>query len=95
MTKRAKTGGRQAGTPNKITARVKEAVLKAAETVGKEVNINDGLTGYCEKLAKEEPKAFSGLLAKLLPTQVSGEDGEPIQVSLADGLRAARESRAD
>lgn len=63
--KREKTGGRQAGTPNKITATVKMMVLTALDKVGGEK--------YLAKLAKTHPQAFATLLGKVMPTQVVGD----------------------
>lgn len=76
-----KTGGRKAGTPNKTTALLKEAILAAAEATGSDGNGRGKLIGYCTFLAKEEPKAFAGLLGKVIPMQVTGEDGGPIGIT--------------
>lgn len=78
---RAKTG-RQAGTPNKTTALLKEAILKAAEAVGSDGNGKGKLTGYCTFLAREEPKAFAQLLGKVLPMQVTGENGGAVVLEI-------------
>lgn len=72
--------GRPKGLQNKTTALLKEAILKAAETTGEDGQGKDGLTGYCAFLAKSEPKAFAGLLGKVLPMQVTGEDGGAVQI---------------
>lgn len=63
--KRKKTGGREAGTPNKLTATVKMMVLAALDAVGGEK--------YLAKLAKSHPQAFATLLGKVMPTQVVGD----------------------
>lgn len=76
-----KTGGRVKGTPNKTTALLKEAILGAATSTGSDGKGKDGLMGYCAFLAKEEPKAFAQLLGKVLPMQITGEDGGPIKVT--------------
>jgi hypothetical protein len=73
-----KTGGRKAGTPNKTTALLKDAILQAAENAGG----REGLIGYLEAQAIENPGPFMALLGKVLPTQVSGPDGEAIPHSL-------------
>lgn len=78
---RSKTG-RSKGTPNKTTALLKEAIIRAAEAVGEDMQGKGKLTGYCKFLAKAEPKAFAQLLGKVLPMQVTGPDG-------ADGLPGA------
>lgn len=71
---RAKTG-RQKGTPNKTTTVLKEAIILAAEKVGNDGNGKDGLTGYLVHVASTDVKAFSALLGKVLPMQVTGEGG--------------------
>lgn len=72
-----KTGGRKKGTPNKTTALLKDAILKAAEAHGKDGKGTDDVAGYCYFLANEHPQSFATLLGKVLPMQVqgSGEDG--------------------
>lgn len=74
-----KTGGRQKGTPNKTTALLKDAILQAAENAGNQVGSN-GLVSYLEQQAAENPGPFMSLLGKVLPMQVTGEDGGPLQV---------------
>ena len=76
---RSKTG-RARGTPNKTTALLKEAIIKAAEATGEDGKGKGRLTGYCKFLATSEPKAFAQLLGKVLPMQVTGEDGGALQV---------------
>lgn len=74
---RKKTGGRAKGTPNKTTALLKEAVLQAAADAH-----NEGMVGYLTQQAKDNPVAFMSLLGKVLPMQVTGEDGGPVPVSV-------------
>ena len=71
--KKPKTGGRTAGTPNKVTKALKEAILEAAEGSHK-----DGTVGYLKVQARDNPAAFMTLLGKVLPMQINGpgEDGE-------------------
>lgn len=73
MAKGRKTGGRKPGTPNKITALLKDEILQAAENAHQ-----DGRVGYLTEQARENPQAFMTLLGKVLPTQVQGpgKDGE-------------------
>lgn len=65
--------GRKAGTPNKVTTALKEAILAAANAVGEDGNGRDGLLGYCKRLALKDPKSFSTLLGKVLPTQINAD----------------------
>ncbi len=80
------TQGRPPGATNKITRILKEAILQAAGTVGKPrikrgadgriLKIErgpGGLDGYLEHLAMNEPRAFCGLLARILPVNIRAE----------------------
>jgi hypothetical protein len=78
-----KTGGRQKGTPNKMTALLKDAILQAAENAGGE----KGTVGYLTAQAKENPAAFMTLLGKVLPTQLTGDPDNP--VALIAGVELA------
>src|SRR5688572_20197341 len=62
-------GGRQRGTRNKVHALLKDAILQAATQEGGTA----GLVGYLRKQARENPAPFMGLLAKVLPLQISGK----------------------
>lgn len=64
-----KTGGRQKGTPNKVTAQLKDAILLAAENAGGE----QGMVGYLTDIAEKQPAVFLPLLIKILPMQIEEE----------------------
>jgi hypothetical protein len=87
-----KTGGRQKGTPNKNTSLLKDAILEAAESVGEDGSGKGSLTGYCKFLAVSEPKAFAGLLGRVLPTQIAGDPDNPLEVNM--NLTTAERARA-
>jgi hypothetical protein len=74
--KREKQGGRQKGTPNKMTREVKQMILDAL----------DGAGGVEYLIARaSDPRtasAFLTLVGKVLPLQVSGVDGGAIQQAL-------------
>lgn len=80
MAKGVKTGGRVKGTPNKTTGAVKEMVLNALSGVG-------GVT-YLKKQARENPTAFLSLVGRILPTELTGGNGGPVQVQDVPWLRA-------
>jgi hypothetical protein len=67
----AKTGGRQAGTPNKITKALKEMILGALDDAGGQQ--------YLATMAREQPAAFLTLLRKVLPTTLVGDRQNPLQ----------------
>lgn len=66
-----KTGGRKKGQPNKNTTALKDAILNAFANAGGEA--------YLARVAAEDPRTFCTLLGKVLPMQVTGEDGGPIE----------------
>lgn len=68
-----KTGGRTKGTPNKTTAQVKEAILRAFDKVGG--------AAYLEKVATEDPKTFCTLLGRVLPTEITAPEGGAVGVT--------------
>lgn len=74
---RSKTG-RAKGTPNKTTALLKDAILKAATDAG-----NGDLSAYLKKQALANPGPFMALLGKVLPLQVTGENGGAIKHDLS------------
>jgi hypothetical protein len=67
--------GRPKGSPNKITADLKRAILEAAEAAGGE----GGTVGYLTRQADENPTAFMTLIGKVLPTTLAGDDTAPIR----------------
>lgn len=69
--------GRPKGMPNKTTALLKDAILKAATDAG-----NGDMAAYLERQAIENPAPFLSLLGKVLPMQVTGPDGGALQVSV-------------
>jgi hypothetical protein len=77
--------GRPKGARNKLTVLLKDAILKAAERAGG----SEGLVGYLQTQAVENPGPFLALLGKVLPMQLSADDeGGPMTIVInrfADG----------
>ena len=69
--------GRTPGSLNKTTKLLKDAILMAAEQAGGKA----GLVGYLAEQAVANPQSFLPLLGKVLPMQITGEDGGAIQVT--------------
>lgn len=65
-------GGRKAGTPNKITASLTEAIDQAFTQVGG--------ASYLVRIAEEDPKSFCALLGKRIPKDLTMN----LRLSLAD-----------
>lgn len=72
--------GRKAGVPNRTTAALKDAILAAGVAVGEDGKGKGGLIGYLKRVAQEDVKAFSGLLGKVLPLQITGDGGGPVVI---------------
>lgn len=70
--------GRPKGSLNKTTALLKDAILMAAQKAGGDGE--DGITNYLLGQAGDNPVAFMSLLGKVLPMQVTGEDGDAIKI---------------
>lgn len=72
MAKGVKTGGRKKGTPNKVTADLRAAIMQAFSNVGG--------SDYLEKQSEQNPTAFMTLLGRVLPLQHTGEGGGPLSL---------------
>ena len=64
--------GRPKGAQNKINSTLKEMVLRALDDAGG--------VDYLVTQARETPTAFLSLVGKILPMQVTGENGGEIGV---------------
>jgi hypothetical protein len=64
-------GGRKKGTPNKATASVKAALLDAFDGTGGVKSLTDW--------GKENRTEFYKLLVRVIPVEVTGEGGGPIE----------------
>jgi hypothetical protein len=68
--------GRPKGVPNKATTKIKDMITQALDKAG-------GVE-YLTKQATENPVAFLGLVGKVLPMQLTGEDGGAIKVTCVE-----------
>lgn len=66
--------GRPKGSKNKATAALKDMILQALD----EAHENGGVA-YLKEQASKNPAAFLTLVGKVLPMQVTGEGGGPIE----------------
>lgn len=74
-----KQGGREKGTPNKVTKSVREAFQMVFTKLQEDEKQDYSLV----KWAQDNPKDFYNLASKLIPLQITGEDGEPITINFA------------
>jgi hypothetical protein len=75
MAKGQKTGGRVKGTPNKLTQTAKDAISLAAERMGGA----DRLVAWAQEEPQNERVFWGTIYPKLLPLQVTGENGGPVE----------------
>lgn len=64
-------GGSRKGRPNKIPAAIKEMIREALDGAG-------GVK-YLKEQAKKNPAAFMALLGRIIPTELTGAGGGPVQ----------------
>ena len=78
-------GGRTKGTPNKVTAALKEVILTALHNADE-----DGGVGYLTKQATQNPAAFMALVGKVLPMTIAGDPSNPVRTITTVELVAPR-----
>lgn len=66
-----KTGGRVAGTPNKLSGQAKDNIGAVFNRIGG--------TAAMAEWANENKTAFYQIYSKLIPVQISGDEDNPIQ----------------
>jgi hypothetical protein len=78
MAKGKKTGGRVAGTPNKVTASAKECIEKVAQGLGGP----EGMLKWAQSNPDNERVFWGSVYPKLLPKDVelSGPGGKTLQI---------------
>ena len=67
--------GRRPGSRNMTSLKLREMVFRALHEQ------EGGAVEYLKRQAQEEPKAFLTMIGKLLPTQITGEDGQPVKIT--------------
>lgn len=67
-------GGRQKGTPNKVSADLKNMILGALSEKGGQ--------SYLVRQADENPVAFMALVGKVLPMTVAGDPNNPVKTEI-------------
>ena len=77
----ARGRGRPKGSPNKLTATIKDMILQALNDAHE-----DGGAAYLKQQAIKNPAAFLTLVGKVLPLQLTGEGGGPMQFEKIERL---------
>ena len=73
-----KTGGRQKGSLNKLSADIKAMIVGALEDVGGR--------DYLAARALDAPAAFLTLVGKVLPLQMAGDGGGAVTIEVVTGV---------
>lgn len=87
MARGEKTGGRQKGTPNKVSALAREAIAFAANKLGGAKRLAE----WAKEAPENEATFWSKIYPRLLPLEVhgSGPNGEhEVNVNYSDDERA-------
>lgn len=74
--------GRPKGSLDKNNKQLREMILEALEAKGG--------AAYLADQAEKSPAAFMGLLGKVLPTQLTGDGGGPVEVSMDEWIRSLK-----
>ena len=74
MAQGKKTGGRKAGVRNRMNIEMAEMILSAAEAAGSDGAGKDGLAGYMQKLAVNNPRVIGSLLCRILVLESKAEE---------------------
>jgi len=89
---RPRSPGRPKGSPNKTTALLKDAILRAAELAGgpEAKDSPGGLVAYLQTQATANPGPFMALLGKVLPMQIGTDPDNPLVVSITRRIVSAK-----
>lgn len=79
MAARVKTGGRKAGTPNKLSSNAKDTVSQCAAML--EAN-GSTLFAWVQRDEKNEYAFWTSIYPKLLPLQIQGDADNPLQTKV-------------
>lgn len=69
--------GRPKGSKNKTTANIKAAIEQAFDKAGG--------VDYLVRLAAEDPRTFCGLVGKVIPTTIAGDQDNPVSFKVTLG----------
>jgi hypothetical protein len=88
-----KTGGRTKGTPNRLTAEIKETIIQAFTELGADGHGKDGLKGFIKRIGREDLKTSGMLLRAVLPMQINTSINTSVNVKYKTLDEAMEEAR--
>jgi hypothetical protein len=68
----------------KPLSNLRDGIIAAATQLGEDGKGKDGLIGYLKMIAVKQPAQFTQLLGRLLPYELSGPNGGPVQFAQLD-----------
>lgn len=77
-----KTGGRKKGTPNKVTAAVKDVISFAANELGGA----DRLVNWAKEDPANERAFWTTIYPKLLPLTLNGDSDNPLYIKTIENV---------
>lgn len=81
------------GGPHRTTEVLKDAIIYAAQSIGEDGQGLNGLVGFLRKVAREEPRTYAMLLAKIIPLQVQTTKTTEVTYRSIDEVKAELEAR--
>ena len=88
-----KSGGRKKGTPNRLTAELKEMILLAFTELGADGHGKEGLKGFIKRIGREDIKASAMLLRAVLPMQIKASINSSVNIKYKTVEEATEEAR--
>lgn len=77
--------GKPKGTKNRQTVAVKQCILNAFESIG-------GVKNLVKWAQANEGEFYTKMYIKVMPTEVTGEDGGDIQITIKKIVHSARDN---
>jgi hypothetical protein len=91
-----KVGGRKKGTPNRISADFKTALLAVADRIGMDGKGKDGMVGYFGYIAERYPAAYCKLVSRFIDfEEVYPERSSPTADQLNSDLREDMQTKCN
>ncbi len=77
--------GRTKGAKNKQTVAVKQCILNAFEDIG-------GVKNLAKWAMENQSEFYTKMWVKVMPTEITGQDGKDIQLTITKKVISARDS---
>ena len=85
--------GRRKGGQSRTSVVLKDAILYAAQKVGEDGKGLNGLVGFLTRIARNDPKTFASLLARVIPLHVTSTSTAEVTYRSVDEVKAELAAR--